>query len=198
MENLKLACLYSYGCKMIETQNAQRLLFDFIQGKDVPEEDVIQVIQRLQSYPAYRAIAIFGDRKEILEETTIRNYWLGDRNPKSEDLRNLNHNFATLEKIRVLRRYIDLKCAISFGTVIKKNSDKIEVTQTSLGYQGNQIIFRDSRVSIDKGFLNTQKIKKGNMISIHLGSAREKISQKQAETLRSITLEALKFLKEHD
>jgi len=198
MENLRLACLYSYGCKMVETQNAQKLLFDFIQGKGVSEQDVMQVVQKLQSYPAYRAIAIFGDRKEILEETIIRNYWLGDRIPKSKDLRKLNHNFATLEKVRVLRRYIDLKCAISFGRVIKKNSDKIEVTQMGLRYQGNQIIFKDSRVSIDKGFIGTQKIKKGDIISIHLGSAREKISQKQAETLRNITLEALKFFKEHD
>lgn len=194
MENLKLACLYSYGCTMVETQNAQRLLFDFIKGKDVSKGDVIQVIQKLQSYSAYRAIAIFGNRRQILEETTIRAYWLGDKNPKSKKLRELNHNFATLEKIKVLNRLIDLRCAISFGTVIKKNSDRIEVIETRLRYKSKRIVFRDKRESVNKGFLDTRNIKKGDIISIHLGSAREKISQNQAETLRDITLEALKIL----
>ncbi|MDP2910701.1 MAG: DUF6390 family protein [bacterium] len=207
MINLRMGCLYSYGCRMAREKGVNEILSSFIKQKRERRffQEIVQTaLQELQSYSAYRLIATSKNMVDIFDEAVIRSYWLGEANPKSADLRNLNHNFATLEKINFFKKISGLdsekvrsllNCLISWGEVIGLNSDKIEVSETGLMLMAGKIVLSGREREVEVGFLEKKTIKKGSILSIHIGSAREIIDSQQTSLLDKRTLEALEAIK---
>ena len=173
MRNLKLCCLYSYGCRMAEEKGINGLLLNHIEKESVPQEELIRALQELQSFSGYKLIAKLKRKKDPFDEVVVRSYWLGDRNQQFL----INHNIATLEKIRILGIKNLVDCAVSCAKIAGFYSDAIEVFETGLFYGS-----RERR--LDFGFLDRKKIKKGLFVSVHLGIAREIISKQQAKILK--------------
>jgi len=206
MVNLRLACLYSYDCRMAKEKGIQEILLDQINRKgNFSEKEVIAALQELQSYPAYHLIATIKSQSDLFNEAVIRAYWFGDTDLRFKVLRTLNHNFATLEKINIKRMFrINfgseeakslLDCSISWGRVIKLNSDWVEVSETGLMYGAKRIILSTRKRKVDSSFLDKKKIKKDSILSIHISMAREIIDSQQASLLDKRTLEALEAIK---
>jgi len=200
MTGLQIGCLYSYGCRMARKTGVQDTLLAFIKGKKISEQDVIRALQQLQSYPAYRLIANSRNRNNVFAKEIVQAYWFGDKFPVSREMRNLNHNFATLEKLILLEGFntfsiekvrLILDCSISFGKVLKLNSDRIEVVETGLMFKNGKVVFEERRRKVGVGFVSKRKINKRNIVSIHLGMAREIISGQTLDILQQTTKEAL-------
>ena len=201
MNSLKTACLYSYGCRMAKEKEVGHILLSCIKKESkFSKEETWQALQKLQSYQVYRLIAMLESQSDIFDEAVVRSYWLGNVNPKSNDLRKLNHNFATLDKIRIFGKISTdkvkalINCSISCGEVIKINSDKIELSEVGLMLIEKRIIFGRRKRKVGFGFLDRKKLRKGDILSIHISMARELINQSQELVLSERTSEALKAL----
>jgi hypothetical protein len=193
MTDLRLACLYSYGCRMATEKNVNHILLDCIEDRgNFSPKEIEEAIQQLQSYPAYRIIAMSIKTDDVFDDAVIHSYWLGG----SE----VNHNLATLEKIKLFKNISQekvrrlLNCAISSGEVVSISSEKIEVLETAIALMGEKIDLIKKRRSVDARFLGNNKVNKCDLVSIHIGLAREIITGQQASVLAKKTLESITAL----
>lgn len=201
MEGLRLACLYSHSCTRATALKMNKKLAMFFKKKRPSQSEIsliIEDIMRLNSFKDYKIIAEILD-KEPLEQEVVMSYWLGINNQKMEKL---NHNFITLKKLKALlenNHLVDeavnlmLNCAISFGKVIEPGIQRARVWNSGFFYEEGNIIFKgEQNKSIAVDFL--PKVARGDLLSIHFGKAREKISYEQAETLKQTSLKDLELL----
>jgi len=200
MDGRKLACLYSYGCTRATSLGVNDQLLRYIKKRDF---DVSPIIEKLFSFSRYQKIAQLIGSEDCFNERVLRAYWLGDRR---ENLPHnfFTHNFSMLAKFRdinadehlpALMLYEMLDCAVSFGRVLAPDdiNKKVWVVNQRLLYQSGKVFWGEKVREVNTIFIRNPQ--KGNIVSIHLAIAREKISRRQAETLKNITLEALKTLK---
>jgi len=201
MQGLKLACLYSYGCTRAIALNMNRKLAVFLKNKKPSQSEInliITEIMRLNSFKGYQAIAKTLN-KEPFEKEIVIGYWLGSDN---HNLERLNHNFITVTKLKTILKsncLVDevintmLGCAISFGRIIELGLKRARICGSGFLYKDASIVFEEKQnKSIAIDFL--PKAKNGDLVSIHFGKAREKISQKQTEILKQNSLRTLKIL----
>lgn len=180
---------------MAEENGVNDLLLEYIMRKNVPKEDIIFALRGLQSFPAYRLIAMLKrEAVDPFDEEAIRAYWLGDSNPASKEIEVFNHNFATLEKIKIVKGDVKrlVGCSISCGIVLEIKPDKVKVLERGLMYIGNQLLFSTRKRWIGASFLD--KIQKGAFLSVHINMAREVISEEQARVLEHRTIQAKRML----
>lgn len=201
-EGLKLACKYCCaGCDRVKLKRVGAHLLAFLRNQ-TPERSecafMIKVLKNLGPYNDYCLIRELKGETSPFETTVVRAYWLGD---KSLEPDNLNHNFATLEQFKTIKtreHWPDwiiegiLDCCVSFGEVIEVGQEKAKVLNHRLLYKEGKIILGTKTREVDRNFIDG--LKKGDLVSIHWGIAREKISQEQTETLEVITKKALKTL----
>lgn len=178
-DGLKIACLYSYDCQAVKLLNANQKLFDFIHSQNSNKALVQPFLRKLIPYPVYCLIAKL-EKKNYFDEEVVRTYWFE------------HHNEHILQKIKdigylsVMAANLVLNCAVSFGRV----SGKIVVCKTLI-YKKEKIILAEQERKVKMNFVNA---KNGNLVSVHLGIAREKISKNQAKIIENTTLEALKVI----
>lgn len=194
MNGLKLACLYSYKCTRATSLGINDQLLEYIDNSNL---DIVPMIKKLLSYPGYQKISGFTKEGNCFAVKVVRAYWLGDRRGLVE----LSHNFATLEKFKeinadehlstwIIKEMLD--CAISFGKVLELSSKKAKILNQRLLYKGGRVVFGAETREVDTRFV--ANLKEGDLVSIHLAIAREKISKAKTETLKNITKEALRIL----
>lgn len=199
-KGLRLACLYSYGCTQAIRLRIDELLLNYIQDCNFSSE-IIPSIKKLLSFPGYQRISKLIEIKDYFDEKVVRAYWLGD---KQSEIACLTHNFVTLARFRSIfadehlsdetaKKVLD--CAVSFGRVIEVNNKEADVLNQRLLYKKGKVVFSEEQRKIDTSFLTGTGLQKGDLVSIHLGIAREIISQEQSENIKNTTLRALKTLK---
>jgi len=200
MDGLKLACLYSYGCTRATGLGVNDQLLRYIKKRDF---DVSPIIKKLFSFPRYQMISQMIGSDDCFNERVLRVYWLGDGRDNLPYIF-FTHNFSTLAKFRdinsdehlpALILYEMLDCAVSFGRIlaIDDANKRARVVNQRLLYQSGKVVWGEKVRKVSTIFIKNPK--KGDIVSIHLAIAREKISRRQAETLKNITLETLKTLK---
>ncbi len=180
MDGLRLACLYSYDCQAVKLLlDANQNLFDFIHNPNLNKASVLPFLKKLVPYPIYCSIAA-SKKKDCFDEEVVRTYWFE------------HHNEYVLQKIKDIKHLSDmavnllLNCAVSFGKV----SGKIVICKTLI-YKRGRIIVAERERKIEMGFVD---VKNGDLISVHLGIAREKIFENQARIIENTTSEALKVI----
>lgn len=113
-----------------------------------------------------------------------------------------HHNFGTLWLAKGIKnnqrsppKFLENlnNCFIRIGRVIEIEKLKLKAEIGSIVFQGKEIVLDSSIEEVNRGFI--EKIERGNLISIHLGMAREKIQRETAENLSKITKEATSFFK---
>jgi len=201
-KGLKRACLYSCcGCWQVEKMGVGKELLSFFKRESPGKkqcEFIIKILKNLHPYKGYCLIRSLKGLKSPFNPNVVRDYWLGDEKLETY---NLSHNFATLARFReinsdehlpdwIVNKMLD--CAISFGKIIKVGSEKSRVLNYRLLYKKGRVVFGKETREVDAGFVND--FKKGDLVSIHWGIAREKISREQAKTLRDVTSKAIKTL----
>lgn len=198
MKGIRIACLYSYGCERATSLGINNQLFEYIQNRNLNLEKkdlIVSMVKKLLSYPGYQKISALTKRGNCFAEKVVKGYWLSDKNLERVDL---THNFATLEKFKaisadqhlpawIVKKMLD--CAISFGEVIKVDREKAEVSNRRLLFKEGEVVLGKETREVDTKFVDS--LKEGDLVSIHLGIAREKISKVQAKTLENMTLKAL-------
>lgn len=83
-----------------------------------------------------------------------------------------------------------IDCLILPGKVVEIN-EKILVETLSIAWEKDKLFLQNLKKKIEKGFI--REAREGDYVSIHLGMAREKISEGIAENLIKITQETLEF-----
>jgi len=203
MEGIRIACLYSYGCNKTTLLGVNPKLLAFVSnpkpGKDEVSE-ICSILNKLIPYPAYRSLANIAGQGDCFDESIVRVYWFGNQCLASRQGHRLNHNQWALNKVKEIRNQhgltekatnLVLDCTISWGEVVSKNKTKLRVKNHRFLCQRRKIFFGEQEREIEVGFI--KKVRPGNLISIHLGIARERISKAQAGTLKQTTLEALRI-----
>lgn len=113
-----------------------------------------------------------------------------------------HHNFEILWLIKKIRRNQRLSskfldnlnnCLIRAARVTEIKELTLKVKTKSIVLKGQEITLEDSIEKISRGFV--REIKKGDLVSIHLGIARENIERGTAENLSEIVKEAISFSK---
>lgn len=202
MNSLRIGCLYSYGCRMSREKGVEHILLSCIKNQNrFSEEQIWEALKKLQSYSAYRIITILKNKSDIFDEEVIHCYWLGDARPKSREARNMNHNFATLEKLKFCKSALSISrarslvnCSVSWGEVIKINSDKAVILESGLMIINKKIIFSKRKREVGLNIVEKKNIGVGEIVSVHIDEVREVIDGKQASVLSKRTSEALKAL----
>jgi len=195
-------CLYvCCGCEQVRIKGVEKEIRDFLERESlIPKacENIIKILEKLHPYESYCQIKSLKGIKSPFNPNVVKDYWLGDSKLETYYL---CHNFTTLARFREINSDEHLPdwianemldCAISFGEILEIGSKKLKVLNHRLLYEKGRVFWRKEIRDIDKGFVDN--IQKGDLVSIHWAVAREKISQKQAQTLRDITIKAIKTL----
>ena len=202
MDGIQIACLYSWGCQTTKILNVENALSDFLK-KPYPAPDetnhIAAILEKLEPQSAYRRNGILNKRDDFLNEHLIRGYWLGNFISANVIIETTQtHNYQVLEKIKRLKDKNELKkeaieklldCFVTVGLIIEANSDNLSVFHLKLLVEDGEIILGRQRENISKGFLSG--VKRGDWVTTHVGSGREKISLEQAKTLKQNILEVL-------
>jgi len=203
MGNIKMAALYSWGCRRTKNLGVDKILEKFILSKKTDDSEILEILKKLQPYPSYQKLASISEDKNPFSGKVIDVYWLG-----GEILKNFGdllpfHNFETLilllsaeknEKIlqKLLAEAED--CCVMPGIVkeILKNQ-KAVVEYRRIEYRVGKFHFGVSTIKeIKRKFLKDLKV--GDLISFHLGYGREKITASKKESLEIWTKKTLDIL----
>ncbi len=203
--SVRTATLYSFGCKKTKNLGADEILRKFILSKKTEEGDVLEILKKLQPYPAYLKLVSVVGKENLFCKEVVNAYWLGGRRLNKFERLLPFHNFETLslaaaakkdEKTlkEILPEAVD--CCVLSGIVkrIFKNQ-RADVEYRPIEYWGGKFRFGSShRKEIKTDFLKNVKV--GDLVSFHLGYAREKISVRENDELLIWTQKTLNILNE--
>ena len=199
MDGLNLAVLYSYGCDMGRVTGIDRNFLDFFKNPDSSEQkrkEIVSLLEGLNPYESYCSLADLMKCQDVFEEQVVRAYWLGNGQIRKD----LNHNFQVLTKILAMRikrklpvRAVNkmLDCLVSCGRILRVRPGRITILHHGLLCdRRGDYVWRKEKREIESGFVKNPE--RGNLVSIHNFSAREKINRGQIRLLRETTLQAMK------
>lgn len=208
MNGVKITCLYIAGSVWMKGlgEEVEKRILDFINKKTIfPQnmEEIVGFLKKLDSYSEYCSLANLMRKDNPFNEDIVRIHWLGQGIFSLNGAMCFNHNIKTLKELEEMRieKNLSVKivnillgCLVSYGKIIKHSEKKIKVLHYGLLYDSRRKYSWKREIrNLDIGFV--KKSERGDLVSIHLNIAREKISPEQAETLKSITLQTLKILK---
>lgn len=182
MEGLKINCLYAYGCDTATMLNLNDLFREFFLGSRKDFEKVKSAIGQLDYFQKLTSIAK-EKGKDIFSEKVAYEYWFE------------NHTEETIKKITLLKEKAKLQkdvinilldSTISCAEAIDDGKFKIK----RILFEDNHFYFSEDEITINS--IMPLDFKKGDLVSVHLGSIREKISEEQARIISESTQNFLK------
>jgi len=223
MEGILISCLYSYGCPELRQFGTEKFIFEFLRNPEKSKLPFTRtILEKLEPYLFYYLIGKMNDLAPF-NQRVVKAHWLGNnllRKIEKEDVQELlrerlqghqtrfiklfdlvggkaHHNFSTLWLIkRIENLNLNLKiindCLIRLGEILEIKEERFFVKTQKLALTEREIYLRDSIEEIPKFFLR-RPVKFNDWISIHFGTAREKISRNEAKNLIEITKEAISF-----
>jgi len=212
MEGVRIACLYSYGCPDLKRIGAEKLIFDFIKDTDKSKLSLVKgILEKLEPCLFYRLIGKMNDIDNPFNLHVVKAYWLGNnllRTIKKEDISissvyslklsdfvggKAHHNFSVIWSTKRASNIPIEKfdeCLIKPGKIIELKEKNILVETKRLFSERKKIYFKDTTQEISREVLRGL-ISFDDWVSIHFGTAREKISRNCAQNLIEITKEAI-------
>lgn len=187
LEGLKLAALYSFGCRKAEMLKINFLLADFIiagTNRNAVEEN----LKKLLSYAWYQIIASRNKIKDPFDKRVVATYWIGGRLLKrirGKDGRVLLpfHNFTVLGAHNQEQNLKDVdNCKVSIGRIERIEGDNFSVSYYPLIERNGNILLADfyqPLVISNKGFVHDAEI--GEWVTFHYRVAREILPYRKAK-----------------
>ena len=183
MKGLKLHCLYAYGCDMATMLGVNEVLKGFAKGDIANAPAIIRIIEKLKYFPRIPEIAEKLN-KGIFSKEVAREYWLK------------RHTAETLVKILGMRERADLPelaiqklldSTISWGRII----DGTTVETKRVLFREDGFYLSEDKISVGS-LIPLEFLQKGDFVSIHLESIREKLTEEQGKILLEANQEAIK------
>jgi hypothetical protein len=196
MRGLRLACLYSCSCEHARMYGFADRLKKFSLAGEGDEDEIIQMLSRLDSRDYYSLIAKKNQIRDPFDIRVVSYYWRGVPQLKG----NLWHNITTLIPIiklnlqRIRSEMVD-ECFVQRARVLR-----VEGSQLIVEY--NPVIVKDGSLALTQKTLEKKvenlipnysivSFEVGDNISIHFSTAVEKLAPFDANILSAITLRSL-------
>lgn len=189
MSGIELACRYSYGCTMATRLNINNLLLEgATEGKNL--EKIAKTFEQFDFFPFFETIAS-AKKENIWEKNVVRAYWLADDvdRPCNSHGAGVLHDLEIIMNTKQIKENVInilLDCLVSSARIK-------DIQQKGLFLiENKKVVFRDKAFFLT----NEEKIveqvvpdnfKKGQLVSLHLGKIRERITINQETSLLSAT-----------
>lgn len=205
MTGLKLACLYSFGCKRATKLGLNKKLKQFVENKaptDQDKEKIEQNLQKLLTFPLYKELAEYLNLGNPFAAKTIKAHWLGEAIGSDAKLLKLTHNYLVFhsflpcpENIKTLpsekrKKFLSAaqECYVKTGKVFNRNG-QWAVLSTNLSIGNHQYLLEKKALEVENPFLNN--LKKDEIVTVHHGIIREVITGEKQKNLEKLTKRAL-------
>lgn len=201
IDGLRLACRYGWNCEKAKALSmrkfdASEFLFNFAIGANQNATTIKKILEHLGSFEFLKKIAGLNE-KDIFDHDVVSYYWKGS--PDLKGGMELTHNFTTLFDLleynlpmgKIEPVLID-KCLIRNAEVIRMQNPELHIKYFPVvKYIGTGLKLSQKNEEKKIDCIVRQKVKSGDIITMHFGTAVEIITPKEAKKLHNITQKAL-------
>ena len=165
MNGLKINCLYAHGCDTAKMLGLNGIFKLFLIGETSNQEEIKLAISKLDYFPELISIAK-EKGKDIFSEEVAYNYWF-----KYHTKETLKKTFLLKEKVGLKPEAVNilLDSVISSGVIVDEKTVQIK----RILFNG-KFYFSENEIKPD--LTSPLELKKWDIVSLHLGRIRQKIS----------------------
>jgi len=180
MKGLKINCLYAYGCNTAKMLNLDSVFKAFLTEKADDQEKIKTAIRKLDYFPKLTSIAK-EEKKDIFSEFVAHKYWF-ERHTRET----LKRTILLREKVKLIKEAVNilLESIVCSGRILKWG--KVSVKRIVFN---DKFYFSEEETVLD--LIIPLELKKRDIVSLHIGKIREKISEAQEDIILNSNEEAL-------